>query len=57
MCRGWTTISGIIHVIGQALQWRDTLPAYGPHRTLNNRFACRNGIGYTLPSTTQAEAP
>ncbi len=31
-------ISGIIYVIRHGLQWRDAPAAYGPHKTLYNRF-------------------
>jgi putative transposase len=31
-------ISGIIHVIRNGLRWRDAPKAYGPHKTLYNRF-------------------
>ena len=31
-------ISGIIHVIRNGLMWRDAPEAYGPHKTLYNRF-------------------
>ncbi len=31
-------ISGIIDVIRQGLQWKDAPTAYGPHKTLDNRF-------------------
>ena len=31
-------ISGIIHVIRGGLMWRDAPAAYGPHKTLYNRF-------------------
>ena len=31
-------ISGIIHVIRNGLRWRDAPEAYGPHKTLYNRF-------------------
>jgi len=31
-------ISGIIHVIRNGLRWRDAPRAYGPHKTLYNRF-------------------
>ncbi len=31
-------ISGIIHVIRNGLMWRDAPAAYGPHKTLYNRF-------------------
>ena len=31
-------ISGIIYVIRHGLQWKDAPAAYGPHKTLYNRF-------------------
>jgi putative transposase len=31
-------ISGIIHVIRNGLMWPDAPAAYGPHKTLYNRF-------------------
>ncbi len=31
-------LSGIIYVIRNGLQWRDAPEAYGPHKTLYNRF-------------------
>ena len=31
-------LSGIIYVIRNGLMWRDAPPAYGPHKTLYNRF-------------------
>ena len=31
-------VSGIIHVIRNGLRWRDAPQAYGPHKTLYNRF-------------------
>jgi len=31
-------VSGIIYVIRNGLQWRDAPKAYGPHKTLYNRF-------------------
>jgi len=31
-------VSGIIHVIRNGLRWRDAPAAYGPHKTLYNRF-------------------
>ena len=31
-------ISGIIHVLRNGLQWRDSPAVYGPHKTLYNRF-------------------
>jgi transposase len=38
-------ISGIIHVIGNGLMWRDAPAAYGPHKTLYNRFARWSRVG------------
>ena len=31
-------ISGFIHVLKNGLMWRDAPSAYGPHKTLYNRF-------------------
>ena len=31
-------VSGIIFVIRNGLRWRDAPPAYGPHKTIYNRF-------------------
>jgi transposase len=31
-------VSGILYVIRNGLQWRDAPKAYGPHKTLYNRF-------------------
>ena len=31
-------VSGIVFVIRNGLRWRDAPPAYGPHKTLYNRF-------------------
>ena len=31
-------VSGIIYVIRNGLQWKDAPKAYGPHKTLYNRF-------------------
>jgi transposase len=31
-------LSGIVFVIKSGLRWRDAPPAYGPHKTLYNRF-------------------
>lgn len=31
-------ISGIIYVLKHGLQWKDAPQAYGPHKTLYNRF-------------------
>ena len=38
-------ISGIIHVIRRGLQWRDAPTAYGPHKTLYNRFVRWSRMG------------
>jgi transposase len=38
-------LSGIIYVIRHGLQWRDAPPAYGPHKTLYNRFARWSRMG------------
>ena len=38
-------ISGIIYVIRQGLQWRDAPAAYGPHKTLYNRFVRWSRMG------------
>ena len=43
-------ISGIIYVIRYGLQWKDAPKAYGPHKTLYNRFVrwSRAGIFNTI---------
>ena len=38
-------ISGIIHVLKRGLQWRDAPAAYGPHKTLYNRFVRWSRMG------------
>ena len=38
-------LSGIIYVIRHSLQWRDAPAAYGPHKTLYNRFIRRSRVG------------
>jgi transposase len=38
-------LSGIIYVIRHGLQWRDAPPAYGPHKTLYNRFVRWSRMG------------
>lgn len=38
-------ISGIIHVIRGGLMWRDAPVAYGPHKTLYNRFVRWSAAG------------
>ncbi len=37
--------SGIIYVIRHGLQWRDAPAAYGPHKTLYNRFVRWSRMG------------
>jgi hypothetical protein len=38
-------LSGIIYVIRHGLQWRDAPAAYGPHKTLYNRFVRWSRLG------------
>ena len=38
-------ISGIIYVIRKGLQWKDAPRAYGPHKTLYNRFVRWSRLG------------
>ena len=38
-------VSGIIYVIRHGLQWRDAPAAYGPHKTLYNRFVRWSRMG------------
>ena len=38
-------VSGIIHVIGNGLRWRDAPREYGPHKTLYNRFVRWSRLG------------
>lgn len=38
-------LSGIIFVIRNGLRWRDTPPAYGPHKTTYNRFVRWSRMG------------
>ena len=38
-------ISGIIYVIRHGLQWKDAPTAYGPHKTLYNRFVRWSRLG------------
>ena len=37
-------LSGIISVIRHGLCWRDAPAAYGPHKTLDNRFVRWGGV-------------
>ena len=38
-------VSGIVYVIKHGLQWKDAPKAYGPHKTLYNRFIRWSRIG------------
>ena len=38
-------ISGIIYIIRNGLQWKDGPSAYGPHKTLYNRFVRWSRMG------------
>ncbi len=38
-------ISGIIFVIRNGLRWHDAPPAYGPHKTIYNRFIRWSRLG------------
>ena len=41
-------VSGIIHVIGNGLRWRDAPEVYGPHKTLYNRFIRWSKMGFLI---------
>ena len=49
---------GIIHVIRNGLIWRDAPAAYGPHKTLYNRFVrwSRDGVFDRVFATLAAES-
>jgi putative transposase len=38
-------VSGIVFVIRNGLRWRDAPPAYGPHKTIYNRFIRWSRLG------------
>lgn len=38
-------LSGILFVIRNGLRWRDVPAAYGPHKTINNRFIRWSRLG------------
>jgi transposase len=38
-------VSGIIYVIKHGLMWRDAPKAYGPHKTIYNRFIRWSRLG------------
>ncbi len=41
----WRVVSGIVDVIRNGLQWKDAPKAYGPRRTLYNRFMRWSRLG------------
>src|SRR3954451_23246961 len=51
-------ISGIVYVIRNGLQWKDAPRAYGPHKTLYNRFArwSRRGVFQSVFAALAGEA-
>jgi len=51
-------VSGIIYVIRNGLQWKDAPKAYGPHKTLYNRFIrwSRMGVFNRILAELAAEA-
>jgi transposase len=51
-------ISGIMSVIRNGLQWKDAPAAYGPHKTLYNRFVRWSRMGvFNLIFTELAKRP
>ena len=38
-------LSGIVYMIRNGLQWKDTPKAYGPHKTLYNPFIRQSRLG------------
>jgi putative transposase len=51
-------LSGILHVIRNGLRWRDAPAAYGPHKTLYNRFVrwSRGGVFSEIFATLTGDA-
>lgn len=51
-------ISGIVYVIRNGLQWKDAPRAYGPHKTLYNRFVrwSRRGVFERIFAALAGEA-
>ncbi|WP_415443927.1 transposase [Acetobacter orientalis] len=41
----WRVLSRIVYVICNGLQWKDARQAYGPHKTLYNRFIRWSHLG------------
>ena len=52
-------VSGIVYVIKHGLQWKDAPKAYGPHKTLYNRFIrwSRMGVFDRIFAGLSAEGP
>jgi transposase len=52
-------VSGIVYVIRNGLQWKDAPPAYGPHKTLYNRFIrwSRMGVFDCIFAALAGEGP
>jgi putative transposase len=52
-------ISGMIHIIRNGLGWRDAPEAYGPHKTLYNRFVrwSRMGVFCRIFESLASEGP
>src|SRR3954466_13145742 len=51
-------VSGIVYVIRNGLQWKDAPRAYGPHKTLYNRFVrwSRRGVFERIFAALAGEA-
>jgi transposase len=52
-------VSGIVYVIRSGLQWKDAAKAYGPHKTLYNRFMrwSRLGVFDRIVAALASEGP
>jgi transposase len=52
-------VSGIVYVIRNGLQWKDAPRAYGPHKTLYNRFVrwSRLGVFDSIFASLAGEGP
>lgn len=52
-------VSGIVYVIRNGLQWKDAPTAYGPHKTLYNRFIrwSRMGVFDRIFAALAGEGP
>ena len=49
-------VSGIVYVIRNGLQWKDAPKAYGPHKTLYNRFVRWAAKGGRAPRAEPRES-